>query len=130
MSINTLLALEFDNFSISHWKEKDEGKIDKTLSFITYEEDNGDLEDGKYSNFHERIVVYTDKEPGLHIECYRDMWGTYITFRIGDKEQTIAQEDETMSFIDAFVTTLNKMKNITDVQTKTPKDITEEFNSK
>lgn len=103
---------EFDNWSTDHWKEIKEGNVDKTKSWV--ELSNTDAG--------QRVTVYTDRQAGLQIHADRDMWGTWITFCIGESSQTIAQEDGTMSFIDALIASLTKLKEITDFETKPPKE--------
>ena len=98
---------EFDQWSLQHWEEQKTGNIDKTKSWVEL----SDTEDGQ------KITVFTDRKPGLIINADRDMWGTWITF---SGEQTIAQEDGTMSFVDAMIASLQKLKGITDIETKPP----------
>jgi len=54
------------------------------------------------------------------------MWGTWITFKIGESSHTIAQEDGTMSFIDALIASLTKLREITDFETVPPILVVEE----
>lgn len=90
---------EFDNFDFT-----------KTESYIQLSSfDRG-----------QNITVHADKQDGLSIEAFRDQWGTYITFTIGDKSQTIAQEDGTKSFLEGLIAALTKIKEITDFDTKSP----------
>ena len=78
-----------------------------------------------YINFYDtksgnKICIMNNDKSELTIEADRDQWGTWITFEIGESAYTIAQEDYTMSFIDAFIASLTKLKEITDLETKPP----------
>ena len=102
--VTQLCNWEFDNWSTAHWAELKEGKIDKTKSWIEYSQtDDGD-----------RITVYTNQKPGLVLAADIDQWGTWLTFSIGESHHTIAQEHGTMSFVDAMIAALTKMKDIAD----------------
>jgi hypothetical protein len=100
----------FDQCSPAHWEELRQGNVDKTKSWVDF----SDTEDGNL------VTVVTDRTPGLTIQAVRDMWGTWITFKIGEYSHTIAQEDGTMSFMDALIASLTKLKEITDFRTVPP----------
>lgn len=106
----TICKWEFDHWSTAHWQEKKAGQIDKTKSWIEFSE----------TEMGQRLTVFTNQKPGLVIDADRDQWGTWITFSVGDNGQTVAQEDGTMSFIDAMIAALTKLKGITDIDTKPP----------
>lgn len=75
------------------------------------------LSDTEYGQI---IKVNTDQKSVLKIFAHRDMWGTWITFQIGESEITIAQEDETKSFMTGLIDALQKLKGITDIGTQAP----------
>lgn len=74
-----------------------------------------------YKNNHDDLIkIVVDGREELNISTWRDMWGTYITFSIGKEQFTVAQEDETRSFIDSLLFCLNKLRKITDFKTVSP----------
>ncbi len=106
---------EFDNFSHEHWAEQKAGVVDATKSYIEVSDvDNGGLWD-------QQLSVVVNRQEQLVIEASRDQWGTWITLRIGETAFTVAQEDQTMSFVDALIAGLTKLKEITDFETTPPK---------
>ncbi len=106
----SLCQWEFDSFSSLHWQEKKEGKIDKTKSWIELFE----TEEGQ------KLTVFVDQEEILSINADRDQWGTWITFGMNKENATVAQEDQTKSFVDALIAALTRFKQITDYQTEPP----------
>ncbi|AMV20439.1 hypothetical protein [Planctomyces sp. SH-PL14] len=58
-----------------------------------------------------------NEPPELHVQCVRDQWGTWIAFQ---GSGGVAQEDETVSFIDALIAGLTELKKATDFGTKAP----------
>lgn len=56
----------------------------------------------------------------LHIETHIDQWGTWITLSMGEELFTIGQEDGTRSFLQAMIDGLEKLKNLSDFQAKSP----------
>lgn len=106
----TICKWEFDNWSTDHWTEKKLGKVDKTKSWVEFAE----------TDMGNRITVFANCNPVLVIDADRDQWGTWISLSNGEKSQTIAQEDGTMSFIDAMIAALTKIRRITDINTKPP----------
>lgn len=67
-----------------------------------------------------RIAVNVKCETKLSIDLYRDHWGTYITFRMGAEEFTIAQQDGTRSFFGALFAAIERDRKWIDVKTKPP----------
>lgn len=107
----SLYQWEFDSFSTCHWEEQKQGNVDKTKSWIEiFETDGG-----------QKLTIFVNREPILSIDAERDMWGTWITFLMGDVGKTVAQEDQTMSFVDALIAALTRFKEITDIETEAPK---------
>lgn len=101
----------FDHWSTAHWDEVRQGKIDKK-SWVELSETDAGL-------CGLRAKVFTNQTQGLTIDAERDQWGTWITFSIGDAHHTIAQEDGTMSFLDAMIAALTKLKEL-DFETTPP----------
>jgi len=93
---------EFDQWSTEHWEEVKAGKVDKTKSWVQLE----DTEDG------ERITIFTDQKAGLTIESDYDQWGIWYFLKVGEKTQVIAHECGTVSFLDALIAALNKLKEL------------------
>lgn len=118
--VTPICAWEFDNYSSKHWEEQKAGVIDATKSYVQL----SDVDEG-FGN--QRLEIVLDKETKMVIDADRDQWGTWITFRIGDKAFTVAQEDETMSFVDAMIAALTKFKDITDIATTPPKLVEYDF---
>ncbi len=107
----SLYQWEFDSFSICYWDEQKQGNIDATKSWVEiFETDGG-----------QKLTIFVNREPILSIDAERDMWGTWITFLMGNLGKTVAQEDQTMSFVDALIAALTKFKQITDIETEAPK---------
>ncbi len=111
---------EYDNFSSEHWKEIEAGKIDKTLSLVKVTTDP--------ENWQKVLTVIANQKPQLKIIADRDQWGTWITFSIGESHFTIAQEDQTKSFLSALISGLTKLKEITDFETTEPVAVSRETN--
>lgn len=103
---------EFDQFSCKHWDEIKAGKVDLTKSWVAVDEENQEGD--------RRLTVFVDREKQLVIHAFRDQWGTFITFKIGEQGFTVAQEDGTMSFMTALVSALEKLRNLTDYDTTAP----------
>ena len=107
-----LMQWEFDNYSSEHWQEIKAGNVDKTKSWVELSElDNGN---------ELALSLFLNREKNFQILTYRDQWGTYISLVLNGKGVTIAQEDETMSFVDSLIAGLNELKAITDYKTKPP----------
>lgn len=111
--VTPLKQWEFDHWSCQHWDEQRQGNVDQTKSWI-------ELSDVDVGLWGQKLTVYTNRKPGLEIIADRDQWGTWITFSIDGKGVTIAQEDGTMSFVDALIAALTEFKKITDIETKPP----------
>lgn len=94
---------EFDSYSSKHWEEKRAGEVKETRSWV-------ELADTDYG---QQVTVVRDTKEVCQIQADRDQWGTWISFQIGDKGFTIAQEDGTMSFLDALIAGLTKLKDLT-----------------
>lgn len=99
---------------------------DKTLAkwvFDNYPEQKGELKlisPDDENNGSDMVLDVRSGDKTLSVECYRDQWGTYITFKIGSEAITVAQEDGTRSFMDALVHALGQMQVITDIHTGWP----------
>jgi len=65
-----------------------------------------------------RIAVRVEGVDKMRLELYRDQWGTYLSFWVGGEEFTIAQEDGTRSFLDAFLAAIAECRPWIDVKTK------------
>lgn len=112
--VTPLCQWEFDHYSPKHWEEHRAGEIKETRSWLEF----SDTFDGQ------RITIYTDTKKVGEIDTLRDQWGTYISVNVEGKGGfTIAQEDGTMSFVDALMAALTKLRNITDIETQPPKFI-------
>ena len=96
------LSWEFDQWSTEHWEELKTGKIDKTKSWVQFE----NTEDG------ERITVFTNQKAGFSIETVYDQWGIWYFLKVGEKSQTIAYECGTKPFLEALIASLVKLKEI------------------
>lgn len=99
-----------DEKLLCRWKFNDFNDLPNKESHINFY-------DTQYGNC---ISIMDSDKPQMTIDADRDQWGTWIIFKIGDSSYTIAQEDYTMSFIDAFIASLTKLKEITDLETKPP----------
>jgi len=103
---------EFDNYSSEHWEEIKAGLVDKTKSYVQLSD-----VDKNFGLGCQRLEVFLNKEVKLAIEADRDQWGTWITFNVGDQSFTVAQEDQTMSFVDSLIEALTEFKKFTDFET-------------
>lgn len=101
---------------LNKW-EFDHCSNEQAKSWVELSEIENEL-DGDYE-----LSLFVDKARVMRVSIYRDQWGTYITFQIDDKSFTIAQEDGTKSFMDAFISGLIGLKPITDIDTKPPSKI-------
>lgn len=105
-----LCQWEFDNWSSQHWEEIRAGEVKETRSWVQL----SDTDHGQ------KVTIHANQKEAGSIVADRDQWGTWITFQIGNEGFTIAQEDGTMSFIDAMIAALTKLKGITDIETTPP----------
>lgn len=70
------------------------------------------------------LAVTVGDQEFMRIDIWRDQWGTYLTFELGDATKTkiggptIAQEDGTRSFLDALILGLTELKRLCDFHTK------------
>ncbi len=92
-----LCAWEFDNFGSTYKSCIDFSNTDHGYSLSLYE--------GAEENENPNLIVYADF----------DQWGVWITFKIGESSFTIAQESQTRSFLDAIISSLTKLKEMTDM---------------
>lgn len=105
-----MTEIDFDHYSPAHWKELAAGSVVETRSWISVEP----TEEGQTA------TIRLNCEPKMTISTDLDQWGTYISFEIGTNRFTVAQEFGRMSFVDALMLALTKLKETTDFNTKPP----------
>ena len=113
-----VVQFEFDSYSTQHWKEIAAGKVDETRSWVQVED----------TGFGMKLTLFVDKAQVMEIDCHRDMWGTWIGFNVPNIGAippdfagfTVAQEDETVSFLGAMIAGLTELKRICDFKTTAP----------
>lgn len=96
--------------SICKWEFDSYNGSDKTKSWIELFE----------TELGEKLVIFVNEKKILAIDADRDQWGTYISFLMEEKGVCVAQEDQTISFIDALIAALTRFKQITDFETLPP----------
>lgn len=92
---NLVYTAEFDNWG----KPKKVGTIQVV-----------EIEDGNEST----LILNTGDETKEIIHAYRDQWGTYVSIC----GITIAQEDQTRSFLDGLIKCLQKIRDDNEHETK------------
>lgn len=92
-------SLEFDSYSGNKWKvEVRETIHDTTIVLVEEEEEHV-------------LMIFT-----------RDMWGTWISMNVPGSP-TVAQEDETRSFMAALIDSLRIVRSRTELGTLQPTEI-------
>jgi hypothetical protein len=92
---NPIYTVEFDNYAIPR-------KVGSLQIIEDEDEPNS------------KLVVNTGDKAVVVLDAYRDQWGVYLT--IGGI--TIAQEDNTRSFLDGLIKCLQKIKDRNEFETK------------
>ena len=112
----------FDNWSTQHWKEQQENNVSTTRSWVELSKNDGEDTETSDSdwilNSAMTLRVFANQINVMEFEASRDLWGTWITVKVGDKGFTIAQEDGTISFLSALINGLQELKTFTDLDTK------------